>query len=732
MSNARSPPKHRHDGTSPLPFGMDWSLPPRKWTGRNTIWPHDPRSGWSFCVTIPSWIIIPEARTVDGADINPTAFYNVQIGIQSPNGISAARSILRRFSDFLKLYATVKRLFPKKKIPQVPPKHSLLRNNSRPFLQERRRALEEWMERLLSDIDISRSVAVASFIELEAAARSAITEINEAQESSSSNFTINKFSSSLDLNIGSGVSLVGNHALVTSGVSPATADDGSDINYEASDIGTPRQGRDQESEIGIEDSTTEKDMIFNGELVMKNGISEDDQGSLNLRGRKLFFNNKEIAYADGGTEFQSWHERKVSIDSNGSEASSIRGSEISNVGTFTSVTDGLVSFHGGMEHGTDDFSSIDLNFPNNVQPVLPSHERGKMKRVLNVLQRRLVTAKTDMEDLIARLNQEIAAKEFLTAKVKDLDGELENYRHKSTETLKQAVLLERERVTQLQWDLEELRAKVLETEEKYKLEQVARIQAEARMQEAESDRERLQLEVGEMSERFQNLQKDRDNTEAKTKADIKFLVKELKLLRKSQPELKRELQNAINAKSELEKTLQKERQRQEQAAAARAKLLREAEILRQRLQECSVDIISKGGDKYTVNAASTSEAVDLLATSDNRIGLLLAEAQLLAQQDDDGTDITEQAVVSQVNTGVHGNGNKLNLEGKNDSVGTEAVASEAMVRKMLTDVFIDNAQLRKVVNSVTRSALLEDQKAEKDEEDEAPARKSVLNMFLEK
>lgn len=26
-----SPPKHRHDGTSPLPFGMDWSSPPRKW-----------------------------------------------------------------------------------------------------------------------------------------------------------------------------------------------------------------------------------------------------------------------------------------------------------------------------------------------------------------------------------------------------------------------------------------------------------------------------------------------------------------------------------------------------------------------------------------------------------------------------------------------------------------------------------------------------------------------------
>lgn len=29
ITNPSSPPKHRHDGTSPLPLGMDWSLPPR-------------------------------------------------------------------------------------------------------------------------------------------------------------------------------------------------------------------------------------------------------------------------------------------------------------------------------------------------------------------------------------------------------------------------------------------------------------------------------------------------------------------------------------------------------------------------------------------------------------------------------------------------------------------------------------------------------------------------------
>ena len=39
---------------------------------------------------------------------------------------------------------------------------------------QRRHALEDWMSRLLSDIDISRSVPVAAFLELEAAVRSGV------------------------------------------------------------------------------------------------------------------------------------------------------------------------------------------------------------------------------------------------------------------------------------------------------------------------------------------------------------------------------------------------------------------------------------------------------------------------------------------------------------------------------------------------------------------------------
>ncbi|GMQ08979.1 hypothetical protein CsSME_00052491 [Camellia sinensis var. sinensis] len=125
-----TPPRHRHDGTSPLPFGMDWSPPPRKWDGRDSIWPHDPRSGWSYCVTIPSWIILPKSK---GSD--PAVFYRVQIGIQSPVGNTTTQGILRRFSDFLKLFSELKTAFPKKNLPPAPPKR-LLKSKSRTLLEE--------------------------------------------------------------------------------------------------------------------------------------------------------------------------------------------------------------------------------------------------------------------------------------------------------------------------------------------------------------------------------------------------------------------------------------------------------------------------------------------------------------------------------------------------------------------------------------------------------------------
>ena len=75
----------------------------------------------------------------------------------------------------------------------------------------------------------------------------------------------------------------------------------------------------------------------------------------------------------------------------------------------------------------------------------------------------------------------------------------------------------------------------------------------------------------------------------------------------------------------FQRVLQKEKQRMKHANAANTKLLHECNLLRDRLQECSVNFLSEEEDKLIVDTSSPSDALDLLTTSDNRISLLLAE-----------------------------------------------------------------------------------------------------------
>ncbi|XP_043701603.1 PX domain-containing protein EREL1-like isoform X2 [Telopea speciosissima] len=717
----RSPPKHRHDGTSPLPLGMDWSPPPKKWDGRDTVWPHDPHTGWSYCITIPSWILLPKSR-----DSDPVVFYRVQVGIQSPEGITTTRAILRRFNDFLKLFTELKKGFPKKNLPPSPPK-GLLRLKSRTLLEERRCFLEEWMGKLLSDIDISRSTPVASFLELEAAARSSFHDGNQhtVETNASDNSMVSVLSGSLSI----------------------TSDYGSDIAYETSELGTPRHGRDNSSEIGTEDLPLDLEVansigtfvnfgipsdngLFMGDSILeqlegfsrhkshtRKGKSVENQDSFNGNASRVAFlsgDGMELLSEPEHGKVAS-HTRKLSAESVGSDISSVRGSEILNSGAPKSYGDGSLDFPGGAESRTtaEILGTTVMQFPDDVQIVLPLNQRNKMNRVLMTMQQRLTTAKTDMEDLIARLNQEMAVKDYLTTKVKDLEVELESTKQKSKENFQQAILIERERFTQTQWDMEELRRKCLEMESKLKSEQDEKVRTESTKVSAVKEKEMLMQGLDSTREQLQNLQKHHEELEMKSKADVKVLVKEVKSLRSSQSDLRQELSQLLNEKSELEKALRREKQGKEHAETASAKLLHECGILRGRLQECSINFLAEEEDKFTVDSSSLSDALDLLATSDNRIGLLVAEAQLLAQDDE----------------------NPVASASKDHNVkGDDLRTKDDRVRKMLTDIFIDNARLRKQVNSVIRCALKTAVTPENDDDDgeEEPARKTVLNKFLER
>ncbi|KAK9923091.1 hypothetical protein M0R45_031525 [Rubus argutus] len=714
VERSRSPPKYRHDGTSPLPLGMDWSPPPRKWDGRDSVWPHNPRTGWSYCITVPSWTYLPKPG---GSD--PVVFYRVQVGLQSPEGITTTRGILRRFNDFLKLSSELKKAFPRKDLPPAPPK-GLLRMKSRTLLEERRCSLEDWIEKLLSDIDISRSVLVATFIELEAAARSSF---NDPQQNSDVNSSTSGAAPPFQLQTHSDLSVV-------AGSSSITSDYGNDTPYEVSELGTPRHGDDNHANLAMEHSTSDQDLddlidrsvkfgLFNQKFIRERRLSrrqisgrsnantlDRDQTSEYTSGSKPlcmdgteFFLEPEESKRDG-------HARRPSTESFGSDTSSLRVGNLFGDGSHNLPESSEAS------RSADAFDNSDSKFSRALLAAFPYDERQKLNRVLITLQQRLGTAKTDIEDLISRLNQEIAVRQFLTTKVKDLEVELETTQQNCQENMQQAVLNEKEKFTQMQWDMEELRRKCLDLELQLRSEQDAREHSESTKISIIQENDILLQELDVSRRQLDNLQKFHDEFEVKSKTDVKLLVKEVKSLRNSQSELKQELSRLIKEKLEVERILQKEKRRIECATTTNAKLLHECEILRSRLQECSVNFLVEEEDKLILDTSSPSDAIDLLTTSDNRIGLLLAEAQLLAQD-------VENAVIA--------------VDEAHDIKGSDRMADDEL-RKMLTDQFVDNARLRMQVNSVIRCALNANIKDENDEEEEedSHSRKNVLSKFLER
>uniref|UniRef100_A0A1J3GFJ5 PX domain-containing protein n=1 Tax=Noccaea caerulescens TaxID=107243 RepID=A0A1J3GFJ5_NOCCA len=710
MMQRRSPPKHRHDGTSPLPLGMDWSPPPRKWNGRDTVWPHDPRTGWSYCVTIPSWVVLPKSRNSD-----PVVFYRVQISMQSPEGVTTMRGVLRRFNDFLKLLTDLKRAFPRKSFPSAPPK-GLLRMKSRAVLEERRCSLEEWITKLLSDIDLARSVVVASFLELEAAARSACQDVD--QNTSDADNDRNSTSSSPMVHPSLSLFQAG-------GSSSLTSDYGSDTAYETSDFGSPSVGQDDISEIGTEDLTLDEEVTNPVEKLVNFSMSNIDEGLSmsqtileqledfpkhkvrsryvnNILGKDVYNGNasKGVFLAKNGSRLLSepessthsvMHDRKFSIES--ADGFSLHTGETSTSGLLSSSSDSHLDLRQGAGVSLGTGIVCNLERQGSAQIVLPLDLRNKLNRILLATNERLVSAKTDMEDLIARLNQEIAVKEYLNRKVNDLEGELETTKQRSKENLEQAIMTERERITQMQWDMEELRQKSYEMEMKLKSREDGSSHAEPTEQSTISERYVLSKELDARKQQLEDLSRRYEELEAKSKADVKILVKEVKSLRRSHVELEKELTQSLTDKSEAEKLLQQERKLLENTVAARKKLLSDCRILHDRLKEYNLNLSMDGNGNLVEDSATVSDALRLLSVSDDQI----EEAQLLAGFDENAA----------------GQGIDKSL-----SVDTETRSMEDELRKILAGIFVENAKLRKQVNSAMLRALQKEVKTTEDVNDE--------------
>lgn len=160
--------------------------------------------------------------------------------------------------------------------------------------------------------------------------------------------------------------------------------------------------------------------------------------------------------------------------------------------------------------------------------------------------------------------------------------ELETTKQRSKENLQQAILVEKERLTQMQWEMEELRRNSFEMELKLNSRQVTyyaavlpylymflvrysnwshdfnvkHIQGDKADSESEKDNtaqgKDMMRELDATKQQLVELQKKHRELEVNSKADIKVLVKEIKSLRSSQAEYKQQLSESVKEKSEAE------------------------------------------------------------------------------------------------------------------------------------------------------------------------------------
>ncbi|KAK6915070.1 hypothetical protein RJ641_020187, partial [Dillenia turbinata] len=657
-------------------------------------------------------------------------------------------------------------------------------------------SLEDWLENLLSDIDLSRSAPLATFLELEAAARSCrslLTPFDDPNVKYSDVYlspSIEPLSSDIHLN--SDVSLTVSSAIASDSEIGTTNED--------SEIGTPRCRRDlvsenlmSEQDINSQETSLNYGISMNEFTRNKRKLrSERDNkviGRENLREDKP----KDAAHFIVGSRLASElesqkltsHVRRLSADSIASDVSSMKASEISNFGDANSLADAIETTRGAeVSRSCDAVDGSGFQFPGRLVLAHPSDERQRIGRVLTTIQRRLVTAKTDMEDLLSKLNQELAVKQYPTMKYKGYDvyfnfivldfeqchlfrmnhiavkqeskqvisfvctkkeTRLQNETYKERKQPKERwkkcieklytmaesvkrrfpvdklnnymfpfctriwkwnlkllntaarklcsnVLLERERFTQMQWDVEELRRKCLEVEWKLKSELDERARAELAKESIVQENEKLLQELDVSREQYENLHKHEEEEEAKSKADVNLLVKVVKSLRTSQSELKQELSRLTTEKIELE----------ELANTANEKLLHESEILRNRLQECSVNFLIEEEDNI--------RCLRFIDQSDNRIGLLLAEDNLVVENTI-GFHTPSRSGVLHLSGKRSRNGLGLeqlvpspappstqdveNAVAAGDGQGGKRSADDGIC-KLLNDVFVDNATLRKL------------------------------------
>lgn len=220
------------------------------------------------------------------------------------------------------------------------------------------------------------------------------------------------------------LSLLPNTSSDVPGSSSVTIDHVSDSADETSNASTLKHGEASLKNLVSRNSTSEENVTDWHELITEYGLLDKSPFQ-----EKLEFLSRTAGAAETGTitgegissgvRFQrlDGSDRKFQTEAIESDITHVRDSEVSIPGEPDLVNNGSIEIHD--ETRGNMYSAVGANTETqkDLAIVFQSEERYKLKRVIDMLKQRLETAKADTEDLISRLNQELAVRQFLSTKV---------------------------------------------------------------------------------------------------------------------------------------------------------------------------------------------------------------------------------------------------------------------------------------------------------------------------
>lgn len=196
------------------------------------------------------------------------------------------------------------------------------------------------------------------------------------------------------------------------------SDSGNDSAYGTPELGTPRYGSNIHSEIGMDKAKVDQDLINPAisscqDTCSRNGVVSPPQEFVQGGQEKSYKDDNILGSKDSSVSCSGG---EITVSSGNKSIMFDR--DVRRLSQESLGNDVMSSGRLELPESVDDLSAIsDLQLHHNLSMVLPTDEQQKINRVFMTMQLRLATARTDIEDLIARLNQELAVRQYLSTKV---------------------------------------------------------------------------------------------------------------------------------------------------------------------------------------------------------------------------------------------------------------------------------------------------------------------------